>query len=212
MSVILYSCEPSAPCRVVRMVAKHIGLPLTIKEVDIPAGDTKKEDFLKLNPAHTVPTMVDGSLVLFESRAIVTYLVDKYAAGSPLYPQDIEKRAVINNLLMFDIGTLYKTMSAYFYPALLFKKEYDPATEAPMNDALQVLGKLLSDKPYLTGSDISLADIVVAGTLSFVDVADYSLDAHPKVRDYYSALKKDLPYYAEVNDKGIEMFRKYSQK
>lgn len=39
-----------------------------------------------------------------------------------------------------------------------------------MTDALQVLGQLLSDKPYLTGSDISLADIVVAGTLSFVDV------------------------------------------
>lgn len=48
MSVVLYSFEPSAPCRVVRMVAKHIGLPLTIKEVDIAAGDTKKEDFVKV--------------------------------------------------------------------------------------------------------------------------------------------------------------------
>ncbi|CAN7938593.1 unnamed protein product [Ixodes hexagonus] len=212
MPVVLYSCEASAPCRVVRMVAKHIGLPLTIKEVDIAAGDTKKEDFLKLNPAHTVPTMVDGSVVLFESRAIVTYMVDKYAPGSPLYPQDLDKRAVINNLLMFDIGTLYKAMSAYFYPVLLFKKEYDTATEARMTDALEVLGRLLSDKPYLTGSEICLADIVVAGTLSFVDVAHYSLDAHPKVRDYYNALKRELPYYAEVNDKGIEMFRKYAQK
>ncbi|CAN8015281.1 unnamed protein product [Ixodes persulcatus] len=170
MSVVLYSCQTSAPCRVVRMVAKHIGLPLIIREADIAAGDTKKEGFLKLNPAHTVPTMVDGCLVLFESRAIVTYLVDKYAAGSPWYPLDIEKRAVIDNLLIFDIGTLYKTMSAYFNPVLLFKKEYDPATEAHMTDALQVLGQLLSDKPYLTGSNISLADIVVAGTLSFVDV------------------------------------------
>uniref|UniRef100_V5HK86 Putative glutathione s-transferase n=1 Tax=Ixodes ricinus TaxID=34613 RepID=V5HK86_IXORI len=102
MPVVLYSCEPSAPCRVVRMVAKHIGLPLTIKEVDIPAGDTKKEDFpLSLNPAlHLSPLWSMVSLVLFESRAIVTYLVDKYAAGSPLYPHDIEKRAVINNLLI----------------------------------------------------------------------------------------------------------------
>ncbi|XP_040061821.1 glutathione S-transferase 1-1-like [Ixodes scapularis] len=57
--------------------------------------------------------MVDGNIILYESRAIVTYLVDKYAAGSSLYPRDIEKRAMIDNLLMFDIGTLYKTMSAY---------------------------------------------------------------------------------------------------
>lgn len=46
------------------------------------------------------------------SRAIVTYLTDKYAAGSSLYPRDVEKHAMIDNLLMFDIDTLYKTMSA----------------------------------------------------------------------------------------------------
>ncbi|EEC15565.1 glutathione S-transferase, putative, partial [Ixodes scapularis] len=174
MSVVLYSCEPSVPCRVVRMVAQHIGIALTIQEVDIAAGGTQLKDFLKLNPAHTVPTMVDGNTILYESRAIVTYLVDKYAAGSSLYPRDIEKRAMIDNLLMFDIGTLYKTMSAYFYPTLLHKTGYDSATEARMTDALEVIGQLLSDRPYLTGAEISLADIAVAGTLSFVDVCHFS--------------------------------------
>ncbi|CAN7977878.1 unnamed protein product, partial [Ixodes persulcatus] len=38
--------------------------------------------------------------------------------------------------------------------------------------------------------------------------AAYSLDAHPKVRDYYIALKQELPYFTEINDKGIAMFRK----
>ncbi|CAN7985559.1 unnamed protein product [Ixodes pacificus] len=77
MSVVLYSCEPSVPCRVVRMVAQHIGIALTIKEVDIAAGDTQLKDFLKLNPAHTVLTMVDGNVILNESRAIVTYILDR---------------------------------------------------------------------------------------------------------------------------------------
>ncbi|EEC02612.1 hypothetical protein IscW_ISCW002861 [Ixodes scapularis] len=42
----------------------------------------------------------------------------------------------------------------------------------------------------------------------FLKVAAYSLDAHPRVRDYYSALKRELPYFTEINDKGIAMFRK----
>ncbi|KAG0418316.1 hypothetical protein HPB47_004955 [Ixodes persulcatus] len=197
MSVVLYSCEPSVPCRVVRMVAQHIGIALTIKEVDIAAGDTQLKDFLKLNPAHTVPTMVDGNIILYESRAIVTYLIEKYAAGSSMYPRDIEKRAMIDNLLMFDIGTLYR-----------------PCLPTSPNDRRSGSDRAASVRQplRLTGAEISLADIAVAGTLSFVDAAAYSLDAHPKVRDYYIALKQELPYFTEINDKGIAMFRKYAQK
>ncbi|CAN7940241.1 unnamed protein product, partial [Ixodes hexagonus] len=127
--------------------------------------------FFQVNPAHTVPVIVDDDFTLSESRAIATYLVDKYAAGSPLYPQDLQKRSIINSFLMFDIGTLYKTMATYFYPPLLLKKDYSPEAESTMKDALSVLGCYLGEKPYLTGSQITLADIAVAGSLSFVDVS-----------------------------------------
>ena len=51
------------------------------------------------------------------SRAIMTYLVDKYGRKSEetssLYPTDTNARAKVDQLLYFDIGTLYKAEGQY---------------------------------------------------------------------------------------------------
>lgn len=47
------------------------------------------------------------------SRAILAYLVDKFAPGSPLYPKDVAARAKVDQLLLFDIGTVYKAAGNY---------------------------------------------------------------------------------------------------
>lgn len=38
-------------------------------------------------------------------------------------------------------------------------------------------------------------------------VADYDLEAFPVVKRFYERLKKTLPYYAEINDLGIQQFK-----
>ena len=48
------------------------------------AGDSKKPEYLAINPNGRVPSLVDGDLVLFESMAINLYLAKKY--GGALYP------------------------------------------------------------------------------------------------------------------------------
>jgi len=51
---------------------------------------------------------VDDGFVLSESRAILGYLAEKYANDSAYYPSDPMARAVVNQRLMFDIGTLFQ--------------------------------------------------------------------------------------------------------
>jgi glutathione S-transferase len=46
-----------------------------------------------LNPQHAVPTLVDGDLVLTESRAVAVYVAEAYGKGTTLYPDDPKIRA-----------------------------------------------------------------------------------------------------------------------
>lgn len=44
----------------------------------------------------------------------MTYLADQYGKNDSLYPKDAKKRAVVNQRLFFDLGTLYQAFSAYY--------------------------------------------------------------------------------------------------
>lgn len=68
----------------------------------------------QMNPQHTIPLIVDNGFVLSESRAILGYLAEKYAMSMALYPNDPMARGVVNQRLMFDLGTLYqRTFDTY---------------------------------------------------------------------------------------------------
>lgn len=75
--------------------------------------------FLQLNPQHCIPTLDDEELVLWESRVILTYLASMYATDDKLYPKDVRIRALVDQRLHFDLGTLYQRTFDYFVSGLL---------------------------------------------------------------------------------------------
>lgn len=101
------------PSRACLMLAKRLGLEkdLEIKIVNIPKGEQFSDEFAKINPLKKIPVLVDGDLVVTESRAILAYLVNSRKPNDPLYPSDAKKRAIIDSRLYYD-GTV-------FFPNLL---------------------------------------------------------------------------------------------
>ncbi|CAH1107327.1 unnamed protein product [Psylliodes chrysocephalus] len=135
-----YYVPGSAPCRNVLLTAKAVGVELNLKLTNLMEGKHLTPEYLKLNPQHTVPTIDDNGFVLWESRPIMTYLVNQYGKNDTLYPKDPKKRAVVDQRLYFDMGTLYQRYADYFYFFIL-----------SVVDKIDLLGKFnLSDEAALS--------------------------------------------------------------
>ncbi|CAG0910388.1 unnamed protein product, partial [Darwinula stevensoni] len=106
MGIDLYYDDLSPFCLSVRLLARALGLELTLKERNTDKDETLTPEYIQMNPQHTVPTINDDGFILTESRAILRYLVGKYGKDDSLYPKDLKERAVVDQRLDFDAGTL----------------------------------------------------------------------------------------------------------
>lgn len=65
--------------------------------------------------------VIDNGLTLKESRSIMTYIVNKYAPDSTLYPNnDLLKRHKIDEALYFDAGNLLILIIIVIYLFIFF--------------------------------------------------------------------------------------------
>lgn len=110
MPVELHGMPASAPCRIVAMTLECLEVPYEYKTVDLMAGDHMKPEYLKINPQHNIPTLVDGDFALNESRAIAAYVVNAHGKDSKLYPTEPKVRAVVDKCMYFDMGVFYKAI------------------------------------------------------------------------------------------------------
>lgn len=199
----------SAPCRSILMFAQALGVELNKKQVDLDAGDHLKPEFLKINPQHTIPTLVDGDFALWESRAILLYLAETYSKDDALYPKDPKHRAVVNHRLFFDLGTLYQSYVYYYYPQLFddVKKPADADHLKRIDAAFAAFNTLLEGLNYAAGDKLTLADFALLATVSTFEVTGYDFSQFANVSRWYETAKKQVPGWEE-NWEGCLYYKK----
>lgn len=100
MAITLYYGSGSPFAWRAQLALEHKALPYELKVLSFAAGDTRKPEFVALNPRHRVPVLVDADFVLYESSAIVEYLDEAYPGrGAPLFPGDARTRAIIRRMI-----------------------------------------------------------------------------------------------------------------
>jgi len=191
----LYNANFSPNALRVRAVAFELGIDLEVIEVDMRAGGTKTDEFLAINPNGKIPVLQDGDFVLWESRAINTYLASqKPQAG--LYPEDAKARAIVEQWSNWQAIHLGPSMQKVSFEKFLKAKfgMGDPdqgvidAETKNIEQFLAVLNTGLQGKDWIAGA-LSVADFALASTFMYRQAAGISLDAVPNVAAWIERLE-----------------------
>lgn len=162
-----------------------------------------------MNPEHTVPTLVDNGIVIWDSHTICAYLVDKYAKDDSLYPKDLVKRARINQRLFFDAGSLFVRLRDVSVSVLFKGATEIPAEKTdPIYAAFELLEAFLATDPFLGGDHLTIADLSVAANVEPLAVLAPFNGKYSKINEWLGRIKTTLPWYQEFNQKHIETYGK----
>ncbi|XP_049547849.1 glutathione S-transferase D7 [Anopheles darlingi] len=206
MTTVLYYLPPSPPCRSVLLLAKMIGVELDLKVLNVLEGEQLKPDFIELNPQHCIPTLDDHGLVLWESRVIMSYLVSVYGKDESLYPKDFRSRAIVDQRLHFDLGTLYQRVVDYYFPTIFFGAHLDQTKKAKLAEALGWFDAMLKPYQWSAANHFTIADISLCVTVSQIEAFQFDLLPYPRVRAWLQKCKDELePHgYHDINVTGAE--------
>ncbi|WP_144107657.1 glutathione-dependent disulfide-bond oxidoreductase [Paraburkholderia sp. BCC1886] len=190
----LYSLATPNGVKVTVMLEELLALGATGAEYDawlirINEGDQFGSGFVGANPNSKIPALVDRSgpkpVRVFESGSILLYLAEKFGA---LLSTDPAGRAETLNWLFWQMGSAPYVGGGFghFYAYAPEKYEYaiDRFTMETKRQ-LDVLNRLLAERPYIAGEQYSIADIaiwpwygglvqgVMYGAAEFLSVQDY---------------------------------------
>jgi RNA polymerase-associated protein len=120
------------------------------------------EDLLDLNPDHTLPTLVDRDLVLYDSRIIIEYLDERFP-HPPLMPVDPVSRAQFR-LALHRIERDWYTLAAKLDKIASASAEADKV-RGELRDLVVQFADFVRNKPYFMSDELSLVDVTVAPIL-----------------------------------------------
>jgi glutathione S-transferase len=208
MSLKLYYGSGSPYAWRVQLALEHKALPYERTILSFSAGDTRKPEFVALNPRHTVPTLVDGDFVLYESNAITAYLDDAYPGrGAPLFPGDAKSRATVWRLMLEVDNYVNKAIDGVTTYAFWTKpEERDPQKLVEARAA--VTAEFAQMSAYLKGEflvgPLSAADFSLYPSVAFmyrarVKLPDFDADSlfTPELRRWKTRIEA-LPYFEQT--------------
>lgn len=145
----------------VSIALEELGLPYSVRVVDILGGAQKKPEYLAINPNGRIPAIIDhdnDGFSVFESGAILIYLAEKTGR---LLPSGARERSVALQWLMWQMGGLGPMMGQANVFYRYYPEKIQPVIDRYQNEGrrlFEVLDRRLEEVEYLAG-EYSIADI-----------------------------------------------------
>jgi len=195
----LYHCPDARSFRCLWLL-EELQLPYELAMLQFPPR-LKSPEFLQVSPCGTVPWMIDGEAVLFESAAALEYLSSSYGAGELAVPSDKSDRAAWMNWLHFGEASMTMPLATmmrytYFEPP----ERRQPQVVADCRDIylsrLAMVESALQGRDYLVGNRFSAADISVGYALLLSRMLKLQDDYSDTIKAYWERLRQRPAYKA----------------
>ncbi len=170
---------------------EELGVPYTLETITFtpPTG----RSFVQSTPSGKIPVLEDGNLTVFESGAILLYLLERYGNGRLAPPPGTALRGTFFQWVFFAESTAFPPLGEIAMHTL-FKPEPEriPAVVADARvragSALDVVEQALAGREYLLGAEFSGADVMMGYTLQVAQLLGLVDQTRPALAAYFARL------------------------
>ncbi|WP_019509498.1 glutathione S-transferase family protein [Pleurocapsa sp. PCC 7319] len=155
-------------------------------------GDQFQPDFLKLNPFHHIPVLVDEDFKIFESLAILDYLEAKYPSPSfmPTAAQDIAKVRMIELVTVNEFPPASIVLMKEMLDVTVEDKKIEQAKQTMATVLKYFDNNLTENSLYFLGEQLTYADIVAGTAVDALPNLGISLEPYPQVTKWVENLRQ----------------------
>jgi GSH-dependent disulfide-bond oxidoreductase len=176
------------------IMLEELGVPYKEIFVDVWAGDQFKPEFLKINPNHKIPAIVDHEgpggkpYTVFESGAILLYLAEKTGR---FLPKDMARKYEAIQWLMVQLTGVGPMFGQWTHFKMFAPAGSDYAVgryTSEVKRLYELLESRLAKAPYLGGDEYSVADIATFPWTRNHDNHGVKWDGHPNLARWFNAI------------------------
>ncbi|KAF2873784.1 glutathione S-transferase [Massariosphaeria phaeospora] len=147
------------------LVLEELSIPYEMESFPFP--DVKKESYLTINPNGRVPAINDPNtgITLWESGAIILYLVEQYDKEGKLTYESLRRKNEERQWLMFQVSGQGPYFGQAGWFTVLHAEKIPSAISRYTNEVRRILGVLdghlaKTGTGYLVGDKLTYADLV----------------------------------------------------
>lgn len=192
-AMTLYSGTSDIYSHRVRIVLAEKGVAVDVNYVD---PNNLPEDLLAINPYHSLPTLVDRDLVLYEANVINEYLDERFPHPPllPVYPVARAKSRLMIYRIEHDWLSLIPTI-------LKGKKIEADEARKTLRDQLVTIAPLFNEMPFFLNEEFSLVDCCLAPMLWRLPSYEIELPQQAKpLLDYANRIFDRDAFQASLSD------------
>lgn len=212
----VHHLENSQSIRILWLL-EELGATYELRHYTRRSDSLAPEDYKALHPIGTSPTISDGDVVLPETNAIIDHILDQHpqstlrpAPGSPqrtryLYWLHATQASFMPLLLDALIFKRMVSKAPFFMRPpikLIVGKVREVYLQARLTRHLDFMEAELTRSTWLSGEDLTAADIVMGYCLEVAEVRTGIPDRYSKIHDFLARMRARPAYRAALKKNG----------